>query len=66
MRRGYGSGKVKDLLSFKCGIVSVQRENRIKQKKNSQTSPSTAGVTAFSDERERTGWRKVFAALQYE
>lgn len=33
MRRGYGSGKVKDLLSFKCGIVSVQRENRIKQKK---------------------------------
>lgn len=35
-------------------------------KKNSQTSPSTAGVTAFSDERERTGWRKVFAALQYE
>lgn len=63
IRQVYGNGKATDLLSLKYGKVLVERENRIKQKNNPQKSPSTTGVTAFADEREKKKWRKDFPVL---
>lgn len=63
MRQVYGNGEVKELLSLKYATVLVQRENRIKHKKNPPKSSVITGVTDIADERGKEMEKSIFQAV---